>query len=136
MSTPPVQAALALYNATNRDDRQAVLDLMHTDVEIVTAAAEAMASPRSRAGHSGLRRFWARLDAQGRKVRVAVREAQDVEGRAVCKLAVTNEVGGKHALAEVVWAVVTVDDEGLIVSTWSVRSEREALEAAERGAPA
>src|SRR5881628_628710 len=115
MSASPVQAALALYDALNRDDRRAALDLMHPDVEIVTAAAEATGVADIQSGHAGLRRFWGQLDEQGRTVRIVARESREVAGRAVCMLAVTNEVGGSPALASVVWGVITVDEDGLIV---------------------
>ena len=133
---PPVQVALAFYDALNRDDREAALDLMHPDVEVISVAAEATGVPSIGTTHAGMRRFWAQLDDQGRRLRVIVRESKEVAGRAVCRLAVTNEVGGNPGLVSVIWAVITVDDDGLIASTWSFSSEQAALEAAETGRPA
>ena len=132
-SASPVQVALAFYDAINRDDREAALDLMHPDVEVISVAAEATGVPSIGTTQAGMQKFWAQLDEQERKVRVIVRESREVAGRALCKLAVTNEVGGSPGLVSVIWAVITVDDDGLIASTWRFSSEQAALEAAETG---
>jgi ketosteroid isomerase-like protein len=58
-----VQVALEFYDALNRDDREAALDLTHPDVEIVTIAGEATGVANIDSGHEGLKRFWAQLDA-------------------------------------------------------------------------
>jgi hypothetical protein len=109
---------------------------MHPDIDIASVGAEATGVAGIQSGHAGMRRFWAQLDAQERRVHIIVRESKEVAGRAVCMLVVTNEVGGKSGLASVIWAVISVDDDGVITSTWSFTSERAALEAAERGRPA
>jgi hypothetical protein len=130
-ATPVVKAALALYDAMNRDDRAAVVGLLHENVQIVAAAAKSAGVDDVQSGHDGMRRLWDQLDAKQRRVRIVVREVREVGGRAVSLLAVTNvTAGGSYDIASIVWAVVSIDDQGLIVSSWSYLSEEEALAAA------
>jgi hypothetical protein len=55
---PVVRAALALYDAMNRDDRAGVLALLHENVEILSAGARAVSVDDVQSGHAGMRRLW------------------------------------------------------------------------------
>jgi hypothetical protein len=85
-------------------------------------------------GREGLRRWFKEVEAQEIEPAVIVHDAVEVCGRAVCMLTVRGLRGGEPVdLAANVWSVITVDEDGLIASSWSYRSERDALSAAESG---
>jgi hypothetical protein len=135
-ASPVVRAAVAVYDALNRDDRAAVIALLHKDVQIVAAGAKSAGVDDVQSGHAGMRRLWDQLDAKQLRARIIVREAREVGGRAVSLLAITNVTAeGSYDLASMVWAVVSIDDDGLVVSTWSYLSEEEALAAVRNGRP-
>jgi ketosteroid isomerase-like protein len=130
-----VEMALGLADAINRGDIGTVLALVTEDVQILSAAAPATGVAEIGQGRAGLRRWLTQLEAQGRRARLIVSECREVNGRAVSTVAVTNERDGKYDVATVIWSVATLNEEGKIKSTWSFRSEAEALRAARTGRP-
>jgi len=129
----PVRAALALYRAIDQDDRALVLALTRDDVQVVSAASEGTGVRAIQDGHEGLRRWWGQLDARRIRVRIIVRGAREVAGRALCALTITNETDGLPlALASTAWTVISTDSAGVVASSWSFRSEEAALAAAHR----
>jgi hypothetical protein len=137
VSVPAIDVALALYDAVNRDDREAALALVQDDADLTSAAGWATATSQMRPGRAGLRRWWSELDAQRIRPAVIVHDAVEVSGRAVCQLTVRGLRDGVQVdLAVNVWSVVALGEDGLIASSWSYRDERDALRAARTGRPA
>jgi hypothetical protein len=135
MATPPrtaVQAALDLYDAVNRGDLVAMLALLRPNVHLISAARDASGAGIGQ-GRDGFEAWWSGATATGGRPRVFVREARDVAGRAVCEIAVTNEKDDLLDVATVVWAVITVDAQGQIESSWSYLAETDAVQAAATG---
>jgi ketosteroid isomerase-like protein len=132
---PTVKVALSMYDAVNDGDLEAVLGLVTEDVQIRTTAPQSMGVARVGSGHEGIREWWAAMHAHGRQPRLIVHESREVAGRAVCKLAATNVLGGVYEVAWVIWTVVTVDERGLVTANWSFGDEESALAAAKSGRP-
>jgi ketosteroid isomerase-like protein len=133
-NSPVVEAALALFEATNRADREAVLALMAEDVEIFSAAPQAAGVSRIDSGHEGLRRWWHQLDADEITVSVIVLDSVELGGHALSNITVTHRrAGGAPHLATTLWSVIALDGDGKIASTWSYRQEIEARAAIRSG---
>jgi ketosteroid isomerase-like protein len=129
--TLAVRVALDLYDALDKDDRAAVLGLVSPSVEVVPAAPGASRVLPVQRGHEGFRRWWRRLDDEGLRVRLFVRDSWPVGDRAVCEVVVTNEKRGHLDIARVVWLVTTLDKSGRVTHNHSFRSREEAQAAAE-----
>jgi hypothetical protein len=124
----------AFHDATNAGDRDAQLELIADDMEVLSAAARATGVAEIGDGHDGLRQWWAQMDAIGVRPRVYNVTCVEIEGRAFCQYTIANErEGGLPNIASTLWAVVTLAEDGRIASWWSYRSADEALDALERG---
>jgi hypothetical protein len=129
-----VEAALAFYEASNRDDRAALLALTAGDIEIISAAPQSTGASRIESGHDGLRRFWQQLDANEVRPETVVLECRELDGCALSKIAVTSRREGvPPSIATTLWTVITLNDDGKIASTWSFRHEIEARAAIRSG---
>jgi hypothetical protein len=135
---PPdaVFAALALFDAVNRDDRAAQLRLVADDVSLRSAAAYGTGVRELDTGLECIRRCWRQFDAPGMRPRVTVLEARRVDGRALCKITLTRErAAGRLNIATTLWSVVAVGPDGKITSYASFRTFDEALRLLDEHAP-
>ena len=73
---------LAAYEAWNRDDCDAWLELLHPDIRIETSGVFPDLSAEYR-GHGGARRFWRALHDPWEELRIDVEHVEDEGDRAV-----------------------------------------------------
>jgi ketosteroid isomerase-like protein len=121
-----VAIARALYEATDRRDLDAVLRVMAEDVEIISAATHA-GVPQIEFGHEGVRRLWRRRDALDIRPRVIVHRLFEIDGCVLSHYTVATARGDAPlGIAETIWGVVAVNEEGKMAASWSYDSEHEA----------
>jgi ketosteroid isomerase-like protein len=126
MSQENVELVQATHEAVNRRDLDALLALVHPEVEFRSLIAEA--EGQDYRGHAGVREWWESVIQSLGGMHSEIERIQTSEDGGVCRIRLTGEVEGVE-LSQTVWQAFRVRD-GVTVWWAFYRTEAEALEAA------
>jgi ketosteroid isomerase-like protein len=85
VTAPNSELLLAGYEAWNRDDLDAWIELLHPDVEIHTSGVFPDLAPVYR-GHQAAARFWRQMHEPWERFRIDVEQVEDVEDGAIAAI--------------------------------------------------
>ncbi|MEK6328484.1 MAG: nuclear transport factor 2 family protein [Actinomycetota bacterium] len=126
MSQENVELVQATHAAVNRRDLDALLALVHPEVEFQSLIAEA--EGRHYRGHAGVREWWESVIESLGGMHSEIEHIETSEDGGICRVRLTGEVEGV-GLSQTVWQAFRVRD-GATVWWCFYRTEAEALEAA------
>jgi ketosteroid isomerase-like protein len=126
MSQENVELIQGAHAAVNGRDLDALLGLVHPEVEFQSLVAEA--EGRDYRGHAGVREWWESVIQSLGGMHSVIEHIKTSEDAGVCRVRLTGEVEGV-GLAQTVWEAFRVRD-GVVVWWRFYRTEAEALAAA------
>jgi ketosteroid isomerase-like protein len=125
MSQENAELVKGTHEAVNRRDLDALLALVHPEVEFQSLIAEA--EGRKYRGHAGVREWWDSVIHSLGGMHSVIEHIETSEDAGVCRVQLTGEVEGVE-LAQTVWQAFRVRD-GTTVWWCFYRTKAEALEA-------
>jgi ketosteroid isomerase-like protein len=128
MQESPTEFVERAYEAINRRDLEAVLEMSDPELEFVSLIAEAEGATYK--GHDSLRDWWYRVAESLGGIQFAPERVTDLDDHlALVKLRITGEAAGVEVSQEI-WQGIEIRD-GLGIWWQAFRTEEEALEALE-----